>query len=237
MKPAEQATRTLSGEKYPTLSSTIPLINSMRDSIKSKHPQSEVGKKLQNNLLSFLDKRLGILDYNKTACKSTFLDPRFKKEGFCSNSVADRAQQWCLTELTQIFTNENLQENFNITQSVNPANNTINDNHGDLWSSFDERMKNISNCTPITNAAVLVKQYVESSYVDRKSDPLKFWEDRKTTNPAMYKMAMKYLCIPATSVPSERVFSEAGLLCNQRRNRLDPEKVDQILFLNSFSKL
>lgn len=96
-------------------------------------------------------------------------------------------------------------------------------------------MKNLTNCAPITNAAVLIKQYVESDYLDRRSNPLKFWEDRKNTNPDLYKMAIKYLCVPATSVPAERVFSKAGLLCNQRRNRLDPEKVDQILFLNSFT--
>lgn len=47
-------------------------------------------------------------------------------------------------------------------------------------------------------------------------------------------MSLKYLSIPATSVPSERVFSKAGFVCNQRRNRLEPKKVDQILFLNAY---
>lgn len=235
LKPVEQATQTISAEKYPTLSSTIPLISSMKDLIRRKNPISEAGKKLQKRLLSVLEKRLGILDLNKTACKSTFLDPRFKKEGFSSNAVAERAQQWCLTELTNIISESRSRDGSIST----PEETSINDNDADevedLWSSFDKKMKNLTNCAPITNAAVLIKQYVESDYLDRRSNPLKFWEDRKNTNPDLYKMAIKYLCVPATSVPAERVFSKAGLLCNQRRNRLDPEKVDQILFLNSFT--
>ncbi|XP_075982177.1 E3 SUMO-protein ligase ZBED1-like [Anticarsia gemmatalis] len=239
LKPAEQATGIVSGEKYPTLSSTIPLIKSLKDAIRRKTPVSEAGKKLQRVLLSVLEKRLGVLDLNKTACKSTLLDPRFKKEGFCSNVVAERAYQWCLTELTSSIS----ESRRSVTEDVLAAEilpGTSNatesrDLDDDLWSSFDERMRNVTDSAPITNAAISLKQYVESDYLDRKGNPLTYWENRKNTYPELYKMAIKYLCIPATSVPAERVFSKAGILCNQRRNRLDPKKVDQILFLDSFT--
>jgi len=45
-------------------------------------------------------------------------------------------------------------------------------------------------------------------------------------------MALKYACIPATSVPSERIFSKAGQIVSQRRNRLSPKNVDVLIFLN-----
>lgn len=44
--------------------------------------------------------------------------------------------------------------------------------------------------------------------------------------------ALKYLCIPATSTESERMFSKAGLIISDRRSCLKAKTVDMLLFIN-----
>jgi hypothetical protein len=45
------------------------------------------------------------------------------------------------------------------------------------------------------------------------------------------KVARQILCIPATSTPSERVFSTAGNIVNVKRSMLKPEHLDELVFL------
>ena len=65
----------------------------------------------------------------------------------------------------------------------------------------------------------------------RAEDPLKYWVARKTLYPTLRRPACKYLCISASCVPCERIFSKAGELVSQKRSRLKPKTVEMILFL------
>lgn len=77
-----------------------------------------------------------------------------------------------------------------------------------------------------------LKMYCNDPVLNRKEDPLLWWKNNEAKFPNLAKIAKKYLGIPATSVPSERLFSKAGELVSKKRNRLKPKNVDLILFLN-----
>ena len=62
-------------------------------------------------------------------------------------------------------------------------------------------------------------------------DPLSWWKAHSEQYPNLCELAMKYLSVPATSVPAERVFSTAGLVVNRLRARLTSEHVDMLVFL------
>ncbi|XP_030386796.1 uncharacterized protein LOC115633472 isoform X2 [Scaptodrosophila lebanonensis] len=42
----------------------------------------------------------------------------------------------------------------------------------------------------------------------------------------------KYLCVPATSTESERMFSKAGLIVSEKRSSLKSKNVDMLIFIN-----
>lgn len=58
-------------------------------------------------------------------------------------------------------------------------------------------------------------------------------ENEEAVFPLPSKVAKKYLGTAATSVPAERLFSNAGEAISERRNRLKPKNVHILLFLNT----
>ena len=48
---------------------------------------------------------------------------------------------------------------------------------------------------------------------------------------AFLRVAKKYLTPPPTSTNVERLFSYAGLIADEKRGRLQPERLEKILFL------
>ena len=77
------------------------------------------------------------------------------------------------------------------------------------------------------------RQYLSQSVIPRSEDPFKYWMNMKKLFPNVYKLAIKYLSIVATSVPSERLFSKTGNIASGKRSRLDPERLSQLAFLSS----
>ena len=74
-------------------------------------------------------------------------------------------------------------------------------------------------------------KYEKETVLDRKKEPLQWWNNEGLM-PEIQKLARKYLCCPAKSTPSERLFSKAGELINQRRANLSDRNVNMVLLLN-----
>jgi len=63
---------------------------------------------------------------------------------------------------------------------------------------------------------------------------LKWWlTEGKNSFPNIYEVALCYLCIPATSTPSERAFSASGELFSQRRRALTEEHIREMLYIHA----
>ena len=111
---------------------------------------------------------------------------------------------------------------------------TEEDNSGfNIWAAFD---RNIEQVLRVSSSSVVsenteMRRYLEESPIRRHQDPLQWWACHEGLFPQLAKLAKKYLGIPATSVPSERLFSVAGELVSSMRANLSDDKIDMILFL------
>ena len=64
------------------------------------------------------------------------------------------------------------------------------------------------------------------------SCPLTWWKLNQSKYKMLSEVALRVLCIPATSAPSERVFSVAGLTIAKDRSRLAPQTANELIFLH-----
>jgi hypothetical protein len=82
-----------------------------------------------------------------------------------------------------------------------------------------------------------MKLYEEIEDSEEGCNMLAWWKDHQDVLPLLSYLARVVLAIPAASSKSERVFSTAGLVVTPLRNRLDPEKVEDLLMIKLNKKL
>lgn len=97
---------------------------------------------------------------------------------------------------------------------------------------------------PTTELAKLqsqVQQYLDSPSLpatdESENDPLEWWSRYQRMFPFLAKLAKKYLCISAVSLPLYEAFTNYGQLMKEKKARLDIEVAAQILFCRSVSRI
>lgn len=69
------------------------------------------------------------------------------------------------------------------------------------------------------------------------NNPLKWWSVNEGKFPLVAKLAIVFLAIPATSAPSERVWSRASQVLSIKRASLDPAIASRIMFIRENIRL
>ena len=79
-----------------------------------------------------------------------------------------------------------------------------------------------------------VYKYQISAEANEDVKPLDWQKTHSTEYPNLSKLALDFLCIQASSVPCEQLFSIAGQLLCKSRNRLSGDTVRACLCLQSW---
>jgi len=86
----------------------------------------------------------------------------------------------------------------------------------------------------VESAADELHRYKNEKKVADSVDPLQWWKLNVHRYPKLALLAKTFLCIPATSVPCERLFSSAGYIVNKTRSSLEPNTVNMLVCLRSW---
>jgi hypothetical protein len=104
-----------------------------------------------------------------------------------------------------------------------------------LGSSFKDNDQNEEEQAPVISIEQRVRKELESYSIspklDFEEDPLQWWRMHNIEYPCLSRLAKKYLCVCATSCPSERLFSTSGNIVTPSKCSMKPDTVDMLTFL------
>ena len=192
---------------------------------------SEKIVEMVNALSASMERKFHRMEYNSVFAESAILDPRFKKLAFNDNKAVDEAVQKLTSEVARCgFNNEALlpsgrqEMEEDVDEPQTPS----------IWRLFDERASgDTSKRNPTADAIMEIRSYLEEPHIHRTADPLSWWESKASIYPRLTSIMRRKLCIVATFVPSERIFSKTGQIVTERRNRISSSKLRHLVFLNA----
>ena len=211
----------LTGEANVTVSLVWPTLCLFeQELLKQEEADTQLTKDVKRRIVSYLyEKYISDPQCENMMKVATYLDPRFKSH------YGDKRRE-VLDEM----------ESFNPPSTEPLTDMVVTEETGGSskkrkLSDFFKSSQSKERQTDLNKSELDL--YEKSPQVDDKSiNVLAWWKENETVYPTVCKVALKYLCVPATSVPSERVFSCAGTIVTDRRTCLKPEKVNQLIFLN-----
>lgn len=242
--PLSAFTDALCGEKETTLNSVIPVMwkilshvqNSDTDSVLTCNMKTEIRKDLE---MRYSNENLQIL-----LNSATFFDPRFKNTFVTKEKEVTEVllQKAATADLSNI---QSVMESTQAEQEEQTAAKKQKQDLGSLLSSIvsEKKRKQVGNgdeCqarreSQENSADRLNKElqmYKSMEETNATENPVSWWKRHESSLPILSVFAKYYLCIPASSSASERVFSTSGLICSPLRSRLSSDNIDTLVFLS-----
>lgn len=232
LEPFELETKTFENDSA-SLSQVIPTVSALIQfcSVPIEGELKTI-RQVRIDLHQSLVKRVGNLEQNEPYQIATVLDPRFKLWGFTAAIDVEQLK----TKVCRVIDGTAFDEpddSIELNSQTQTGIKKVRKNF-DIWESLDEHSQKEKEVTSKYNAIQReLREYLADNRLPRNADPLDYWRHYKRRFPKLSQAAKKYLAIPPSSSVSERVFSASGNVVTDKRNKLLPENVNMLVFLNN----
>ena len=207
LKPIEQFVKDMSTKQHTFLSEIVPFVEQLQN-ISS----SDLSAQLVEELTLQARRRLFAIQHSNLTMVTSLLDPRMKSKPPGAQIPPPKQKTSSPKETPTASTTAETSDTE--IKPLLPANVTE-----DAMSCDSLTMEELSS-------------YLESGVVASSEDPLLWWKNNASTYPRLAGLARKYLCIPANAIAPSRIFSSEGESILEKRNRVEPECIDAMLFLH-----
>ena len=234
------STEVLGKEESPTGSQVYVLLHNLVGNLETSEFDSGVARDLKDKIRDGLTKRFGISTdgtptevtvQNSLSIMAMALDPRYKSLKILRPEHRDIVKEKILHEINQTDGNHVADLIPEIKQERPEGDEPELKRAKITECLMGDVVIDITNDTSVEQE---IRDYFNE--VVRIADPLEWWKVSQVRFPNLASLAKRYLTIPGTSIPSERVFSVAGLSVTKLRASLDPDTVNEILFLHKHMK-
>ncbi|XP_050309320.1 zinc finger BED domain-containing protein 4-like [Anthonomus grandis grandis] len=246
LQPFEEITKKMSSNKA-LISEVLPTVVTLKKYLMKDQAEFFGVGTMKQIVFDQISKRFDVLFKNKFFVISTILDPRFKLAFFQSDNL-ENYKQYIIDEYEHYFSVQGQSTNsddddiplLRIQQTVYLENNLsdktseeVGSSQSKLWQCFDKIAASSATKTPNKNSIKdEFEMYLSLPLINRTENPTTWWKDRKTVFPKLLQILLKFLTAPASSVYSERSFSEAGNIYDETRSRLLPKNAEKLLFIH-----
>lgn len=238
LKPLQDFTDALSGEEYVTLSYVRPVLHLFKTSLLAhEEGDTELCKSIKTCIVDYLNAKYADPDTSDLLDMASLVDPQFRAKYIPGENI-DALKHRAVLEVESFLADRGSRQPdpaVPVPTVPEPADQELPPKakkKKSLASFFKQSTATTS--TTLTQREAIeseLSSYLQSASVESDRDPLQWWKEHEDIFPALSHLAKKYLCVPATSSPSERVFSCSGNIVTCHRASLKPEAVDRLVFL------
>lgn len=240
LEPFEELTNKIS-KATASAADVIPNVRALIRLLEKTQDTDHGVKTTKDTVLDAVKRRFSTIESEELYTLATILDPRYK-DRFFHSELKPQIRMLLSNVLATAAEQQTGEESLAASGSSGPPQKVprtgLNAMYAELLAEDGEHEHEAADNAISSQINLYLSEPViicdvsgeEQPEQQPEQQPLAFWKTNTSRFPALAQAARSYLCAPCTSVDSERLFSTAGLIIDEKRNRLTAKNAEMLIF-------